>query len=86
MAGSGTDGVACGSVDKFCPAGSGSPSDVQSGYYTTGGTVTTRSGESQCEAGTWCSGGMRTECIAGMVACNRRLNACVHSGLVVFQL
>ena len=67
VAGSGTDGVACGSVDKFCPAGSGSPSDVQSGYYTTGGTETTRTGESQCEAGTWCSGGVRAECVAGRV-------------------
>ena len=55
----------CGGVDKFCPEGSGEPQDVLPGYYTTGNTVKTRSGQAECDAGFYCVGGQRTACPAG---------------------
>ena len=37
-------------------------SSVSSGYYTTGGDENTRTGQSQCEAGYACSGGVKSNC------------------------
>ena len=35
------------------------------GWYSTGGGITTRSGEAVCPAGSYCTGGVRVECPSG---------------------
>ena len=53
----------CGSVDKYCPGSDqSSQTDVQSGFYTTGGTEITRTGQAECEAGYYCPGGVKLDC------------------------
>ncbi len=54
--------TACGAVNKYSSAGASSCSTVSTGYYTTGGTETTRTSQSKCEAGSYCSGGVKTSC------------------------
>ena len=50
----------------YCPAGSGSPTTVSSGYYSSGGsTSSTHSGQTQCERGYYCVSGVRSACPAG---------------------
>ena len=41
----------CGAVHLYCPAGSSVPVEVSTGYYTTGNSGGTRTGQEQCEAG-----------------------------------
>ena len=60
---------ACGGNGYWCPGGTFTPSSsaqgrnsVSNGYYTTGGTSTTRTGQTKCEAGYYCSGGVRNAC------------------------
>jgi hypothetical protein len=40
----------CGGEYKYCPHGSGAPQNVDIGYYSTGGSSSTRTGQNQCEA------------------------------------
>jgi hypothetical protein len=49
----------------FCLVGSGSPTPVLPGYYTTGGNQTTRSGQLPCRMGSYCVGGVVRQCPAG---------------------
>ena len=60
---------ACGGNNYYCKGGTFNVSSsaqgrrtVSSGYYSTGGTSTTRTGQSQCGAGYYCSAGVRTAC------------------------
>lgn len=61
---------ACGGNNYYCPGGTFTPSSstaqgrntVSSGYYSTGGSSTTRTGQSICEAGNYCSGGIKYAC------------------------
>jgi len=56
----------CGGVDRFCPAGSSSPTPVSPGHFTTGGASSaTRTGQSPCPPGVFCVGGHQTPCPAG---------------------
>jgi len=55
----------CGSNNVFCPTGSEFPVPVSDGHYSTGGTVTTRTGQQQCEPGYYCELGVRTPCPGG---------------------
>ncbi|MBR2012299.1 MAG: hypothetical protein IKA08_03500, partial [Alphaproteobacteria bacterium] len=57
--------TACGGNTKYSSSGASSCTDVTSGYYTTGGTSTTRTGQTKCEAGNYCSSGVKTACGAG---------------------
>ena len=57
--------TACGSNAKYSGSGAAACSDVSSGYYTTGGTSTTRTGQTKCEAGNYCSSGVKTACGGG---------------------
>jgi len=51
----------------FCPWGSPIPVAVQEGYYSTGGASdSTRTGQAQCEAGSYCAKGVRRRCRAGL--------------------
>ena len=56
---------ACGAVDKYSAAGASACSTVDTGYYTTGGTTTTRTGQLQCKSGTYCTGGVQNTCPSG---------------------
>ena len=56
---------ACGAVNKYSAAGASACSTVDTGYYTTGGTTTTRTGQSQCKSGTYCTDGVQNTCPSG---------------------
>ncbi len=48
----------CGTYTLYCPGGTATaPLDVPAGHYSTGGTPSTRTGESACPAGEWCTSG-----------------------------
>ena len=52
----------------YCPRGSGIPTQVEMGWYTTGGNATTnmtRGGERKCEPGYFCEGGKKMQCPPG---------------------
>ena len=55
----------CGGGDLFCPPEASSPSTVQLGWYSTGGSTDTRTGEATCEAGSYCQTGVKTPCPPG---------------------
>ncbi len=59
----------CGNSAHYCPSGSESPAKVRSGFYSTGNGNdrfnSTRTGESLCEAGSYCVGGIKQPCPAG---------------------
>ena len=55
----------CGADNFYCPAGSANKRSVSTGHYTTGGGSNTRTGEAECDAGTYCVGGVRKNCPAG---------------------
>ena len=55
----------CGGNTKYSSSGATACSTVSSGYYSTGGTSTTRTGQTKCEAGNYCSGGVKTACGGG---------------------
>ena len=61
---SGTSCPACGGNKWYCP-GNNNYYDVSAGYYTTGGTSTTRTGQTQCPAGTYCTNGEKNNCDSG---------------------
>ena len=50
----------CGGNNYYCSGGV--RNTVSSGYYSTGGTATTRTGQTQCEAGYYCASGVRDAC------------------------
>jgi hypothetical protein len=58
---------ACGGVGVFCAAGASSPTVVTSGHYSSPTTAgaTLRTGETRCEAQSYCVGGEKKECRAG---------------------
>ena len=49
----------------FCPLGSALPVKARVGYYTTGNTRTTRSGQQPCPPGSYCLDGVVYDCPAG---------------------
>jgi hypothetical protein len=55
----------CGSPTLFCPAASSAPTPVSAGFYSTGGTAITRSGQASCDPGWWCDKGSRHPCPPG---------------------
>ncbi|MBR3930134.1 MAG: hypothetical protein IKJ62_00970, partial [Alphaproteobacteria bacterium] len=66
----------CGSNAYYCSGGI--RYSVTSGYYSTGGSATTRTGQKQCTAGTYCSGGVSASCPGGTYGSTAGLttNAC----------
>jgi len=67
----------------FCPEGTGNePNRVASGFYTVGGKEgnTTRTNEVKCEAGYWCSGGVKEPCPVGSFGRKRGLTSPRCSG------
>jgi hypothetical protein len=59
---------ACGSAGLWSGIGQAACNAATPGYYTTGGTTTTRTGETGCEANYWCSGGVKTACTTGLIS------------------
>ena len=56
----------CGSANYYCPVGSSSPTQVDDGHYTIGGSSNkTRWQQKQCEPGYYCENGVRHRCPAG---------------------
>jgi hypothetical protein len=54
-------------VTRYCPAGSALFQVVDRGYYTTGGTETTRESQTICPPGSFCNGnGYAQPCPAGL--------------------
>ena len=61
----------CGSINYYCPGGTFNVSStiqgrnaVSPGYYSTGGTSSTRTGQEQCTGATYCTGGTQQNCPA----------------------
>jgi len=69
----GSDGLSCvdcGSPEVFCPGATGSPERVREGHFSVGGLGnTTRTGEEECVAGTYCSSGLVYDCGSSSVWC-----------------
>ena len=60
------DNNKCGGHDKFCPAGSSSPSYVSIGYFTNEENhYLTRESQKICPSGYWCRNGLRKKCPPG---------------------
>lgn len=67
----------------YCPEGTGqTPKRVSAGYYTVGGGQgnTTRTNQVRCEAGYWCSGGVKEPCPVGSFGRTRGLTSPRCSG------
>lgn len=58
---------ACGGANKYCETAATAPTTVSAGYFSTptSGDPATRTGQSQCTAGKYCSNGVREDCPAG---------------------
>ncbi|MCQ2581954.1 MAG: hypothetical protein MJ170_03160 [Alphaproteobacteria bacterium] len=67
---------ACGGNNYYCAGGTAARKTVDTGYYSTGGTETTRSGQSQCTAGYYCSSGVRAECAGGKYSSSAGATSC----------
>eukprot|EP00941_MAST-03F_sp_MAST-3F-sp1_P000489 g489.t1 len=55
----------CGDISLYCPRGSAEPLAVPDGFYSTDGHPNTRSTITPCEAGSYCTNGVKTPCEAG---------------------
>jgi hypothetical protein len=61
----------CGNATVYCPSASSLPLNVQVGYYSVGGTISTRTAMRRCEAGYYCIGdGIRRPCPSGRYSLN----------------
>ena len=67
----------CGSVDKYCPAGSSAPTDVSEGYYSgpEDADVDVRSESTICPIGYYCTGGVKRPCPAGSYGTSEGLSS-----------
>ena len=67
----------CGSVDKYCPAGSSAPSSVSEGYYSgpEDADVDVRSESTICPIGYYCTGGVKRACPAGSYGTSEGLSS-----------
>ena len=71
----------CGSDNKYSIAGATVCTAVTVGYYSTGGTSTTRSGEQHCQRGHYCIAGVRYSCAAGRYGSSTMLTSADCTGL-----
>ena len=65
--------VECGGEHVYCPHGSASPLPVLAGHYSTGGNITTRSGQEKC---------IGTDTLGTPPAANHRINVCPSTTVV----
>mmetsp|Transcript_4786 Transcript_4786/g.9600 ORF Transcript_4786/g.9600 Transcript_4786/m.9600 type:complete len:915 (-) Transcript_4786:28-2772(-) len=86
------ESVECGGPDKFCPAGSSTPTAVSAGHYTLGDfsllgkdqsiyDENRRFDETVCEPGRYCSGGVRLKCAGGSYGSSTANTASTCDGL-----
>ena len=80
---------ACGGNAYYCPGGTTARQNVTAGYYSTGGTATTRTGQTKCTGWNYCDAGVKKDCPAaekdwslvswegmeGITACSQLRNA-----------
>ena len=59
------DSLQCGGDNWYCPRGSPYPTYVDGGYYSYGGTNSTRWAQAVCPLGYFCSGGVAQPCPNG---------------------
>eukprot|EP00947_MAST-08B_sp_MAST-8B-sp1_P003749 g3749.t1 len=72
----------CGGAGLYCPVKSASPTPVDSGFYSMGGTsANARTGQTECEIGNYCRGGEKFECPAGKFGESRGMANADCSGL-----
>jgi hypothetical protein len=73
--------VSCGNVTVYCPAGAAAPLHVLNGYYSVNGAdATTQSAQSLCTLGSYCVGGVRSDCPFGVYGATMGLQSAVCSG------
>ncbi len=72
----------CGSVDLYCPAGSGAPVRALPGEYTLGSNSTARTAVAPCVSGSYCINGTSALCPAGRFGCADRLSDAGCNGYV----
>lgn len=71
----------CGDTGLICRSGSPSPVAVADGYYSIGGSNTTRFHLRECEPGFFSSGGVKYQCSAGNFGATPGLRTSACSGL-----
>ena len=64
---------ACGGNEYYCPGQTSSPVTVSTGYYSNGGTSSTRSGQVACQV-------RAGPALRRIIYCLRRVGACVAGG------
>eukprot|EP01029_Cantina_marsupialis_P013730 TRINITY_DN303_c0_g1_i2.p1 TRINITY_DN303_c0_g1~~TRINITY_DN303_c0_g1_i2.p1 ORF type:complete len:805 (-),score=180.21 TRINITY_DN303_c0_g1_i2:1071-3212(-) len=57
--------VECGGDNVFCPTGSSAPTSVKDGYFSLGGSSTTKFAEEICNKGHYCQNGVMKKCVPG---------------------
>ncbi len=57
--------VPCGSDNLFSAGGAQNCTEVSEGFFSTGGSESTRTGQQRCPAGSFCVGGLLISCDAG---------------------
>lgn len=76
--------IPCGSVNKYCPEHSGSPRDVDIGYFTTGGfgvnSSMYRTNQRVCPMGSYCIDGTKFPCPSGVWGDSLGLSSRMCSG------
>ena len=72
--------VMCGDPNYFCPAKSSMPVKVSPGYYSTGGTEATRTGQAIAPKGSYASAGLLFPCRAGFFGASEGMSTAVCSG------
>ena len=70
----------CGGVAYFCAPGENTPTKVDEGDFTVGGTPTTRQDFEVCPAGSYCHAGERKLCDSGFFGNTTGLNISTCSG------
>lgn len=72
--------VMCGDPNYFCPAKSSVPIRVSPGYYSTGGTEATRTGQSIAPQGSYACAGLLYPCRAGFFGASEGMTVATCSG------
>ena len=71
----------CGNPKVYCPLGSFSPTIVSNGYYTITGGPLTRSNQTICQPGYYCTKGIRRKCPAGKYGLTHGLNTSICTAI-----
>lgn len=70
----------CGAAHLFCELGSVSPTQMSEGHYTIGGDEEHRSNQEICEAGFYCTNGLKQTCTAGFYCPREGMTSPIECG------